>query len=169
MFEWTEDDSRLIIELLNRMPSPKPYLVFRALSNKMPSPAYELIVLRENGESIEVLLSQRPDSDPDWPSAWHYPGTTYRETDTSIDDAIARIIRTEIKGALIGKPVMVGELFTDFGNRGKIQQNIHLGVLDESVPYEGTFYNVDDLPQPFIHEQLPGLKVALEACKASKK
>lgn len=162
MPEWTDVDTALLVDLLERLPSPMPYPAFRALCKRMPSSACELIVLRRRGLAIEVLLTQRPENDPDWPGAWHYTGSVIRDTDTCFEDALHRIMKTEIRGYLQELPKYIGDILTSF-KRGLILQRIYVGVLDEYYPHEGQFFNIKDLPQPFIDEQLPGLAIAVKA------
>jgi len=161
---WTTKDTETLKALLARLPSPKPYAAFHALCGCMVTVAYELVVLRRNKEGlIEVLLTRRPDDDPDWPIHWHYPGSVIRPGDTSLDDVLARILAEEVQDRLKGRPGFVGPLLTHF-ERGPILQLIHLGVSD-GEPQHGTFFNVEDLPLPFVEKQRPGLALALQAFK----
>jgi hypothetical protein len=166
MPEWTEADTSLLVDLLERLPSPMPYLAFRTLCKRMPSAACELIVLRRRGLAIEVLLTKRPQNDPDWPGAWHYTGSVIRDTDTCFEDTIQRIVEMEIRGNLQEIPKCVGDILTSF-KRGLTLQRIYVGILDESIPHQGSFFDIKGLPKPFIEEQLPGLEIAVKAFEAA--
>ena len=162
MPEWTDVDTALLIDLLERLPSPMPYPAFRALCKRMPSSACELIVLRRKGLAIEVLLTQRPENDPDWPGVWHYTGSVIRDTDTCFENALHRVLDTEIRSYLREPPKFIADRLTSF-KRGLTLQRIYIGILDESTPHEGKFFDIKSLPQPFINEQLPGLTIAVKA------
>ena len=110
MSKWEEQDERDLISLLMRLPQPWSYEVFHALSLTMVTPAIEAVILRLNGERIEVLLTKHDTNDPDWPSLWHIPGTVMRQTDLRFEDALKRIADEEIN-ILFSSNNFVGTLF----------------------------------------------------------
>lgn len=164
MPKWTDDDTRRYVELTGRLPSPLPDPVFQAVSQLFVGVAYELIILRKNGETIEVLLTKRPDNDPHWPGEWHYPGTMHLPGDQREGDALTRLMTNEVPGGLQGTPTFIGKLLVR-SKRGPAMQHLYLGRPDSQLSEHGTFFDVMNLPEPFIDVQRAGLAMVVEAFK----
>ncbi|MFA5134279.1 MAG: hypothetical protein WC505_00635 [Patescibacteria group bacterium] len=161
---WTPDDERTLVELLERLPQPWPYSVFRAMVTKIPYASVEVILLKRVDGNILVHLIERDATDPDFRGQLHFTGSVVRETDSTFEDAIQRIFNNELNAKLVDAH------YVGYGNeppllidtpRGKTVEIIYLCTADRE-PTVGAFYDVDNLPPNLIPHQLPALRLAID-------
>jgi hypothetical protein len=101
----------------------------------------EVVCLRQGAAGIEVLLTQRAETDPFWAGQWHSPGSVIRPQDPlcSFVGAFKRILSGELGLTEWAEPVFVGPCFWN-GDRGAVVSQVHwLDVTNVSMP-TGTFY-----------------------------
>ena len=135
-----------------------PRDVFYEIARLIPLSAVEIVPLRSNGESVEVLLLKRPHDDPHWPGLWHTPGSIVRAYDTKPDfkDAIERVLNDELLAVEVSKPVFVNPSLNQSA-RGK-EVGLIYWVEVKGNPTAGKFFDVTELPtnrvpsQPFIQD-----------------
>lgn len=149
----SQEDIAFASDVLIR--SPKgflPFELFLAVAARVTTPTMELAPLRQNDDgTLEILLTQRPATDPYWPNGWHMPGTVLRATDKEGDfsSGIERILRDELHGKvpMRGMPAYVTTKFWDV-LRGRELDTVYYFKTDvaDSDLVEGKFFAVDDLP-----------------------
>jgi hypothetical protein len=140
----------LLAYLLKRVKSPMSYAVFSAVAEKFVLSSVHLIVWRKKGHEIQVLLTQRDSSDPNWANLWHIPGTIIRRSDDfgnpiGSGDPIKRLEQTEILTKLSSAPkLLFSRRISDV--RGDEITYVYSGMISENVPPCGKFFDVDRLP-----------------------
>lgn len=121
-----------------RLPLP----LFKEIGRLMSLSTVEVTPLRHNADSLEVLLTQRPESDPWWAGQWHLPGTVIIDSDLGEDHGpygYATVLDRLYSGEL-GESVTVGEsvLFDAHlrrGVRGPEQTVFHWAPVDLAADY----------------------------------
>lgn len=111
----------------------------------------EVVCLRRGAAGIEVLLTQRVETDPFWAGQWHSPGSVIRPLDSlgSFVGAFKRVLCGELGLKEWAEPFFVGPCFWS-GNRGAVVSQVHwLDVTNVPVPI-GTFFPVAALPENTI-------------------
>ncbi len=143
-------------------PGLLPEPIFIALSRLVVMVAVEFLVLRKTDAGVEILLTQRPDDDPIWPSKWHSPGTIIRPTDSSLQSCFDRLYKDELGGMDPLSPRPVGISYGT-GDRGTgLTMEYVLDASDIDVP-TGRFFSLHTLPENCIQEQLPMWKRAISS------
>lgn len=140
-----------------------PYAVFRELSLVMVTTSIEVVIFRMRDGKIQVLLTKRHEEDPDWPGgSWHIAGTVLRKEDVEGDqDAIRRVIHEELGDIHIDHPQFVG-LKVVQTKRGPTNEHIYIGTAAPSYdPPVGQFFDIENLPSPFVEHQYEVLRIAL--------
>lgn len=135
---------------------PKGYLpfdLFIAIAAKVTVPTMEVVPLRRNGDKLEILLTQRPEDDPYWPSGWHMTGTVIRANDaegTDFSSGIQRVLRDELHGTVtpLGEIKFAGMKFWDVARGRELDRMFYFetDARDEDVQ-GGKFFDVDNLPE----------------------
>jgi len=129
---------------------PEP--LFVSIARLAVLTAIEFIPLRKTPDgTIQVLLFQRPVTDPIWPSLLHTPGTIIRPSDGTLDDGFRRLYKDELSNITAAAPIFTGVNLVHY-KRGSAVTLEHILLLDQE-PAGGTFYDVDNLPATFIEEQ----------------
>jgi len=129
---------------------PEP--LFVSIAHLAVLTAIEFIPLRKTPDgTIQVLLFQRPATDPIWPSMLHTPGTIVRPSDATLDDGFRRLYKDELSNITAVTPIFTGFNLVHY-KRGSAVTLEHIVLLDQE-PAGGTFYDVDNLPTTFIEEQ----------------
>lgn len=111
----------------------------------------EVVCLRQGAVGVEVLLTQRVESDQFWAGQWHSPGSIVRPTDAagSYHSAFARILSGELGLVEWLEPVFVGTYFWH-AKRGSAVSLVHwLDVTETTMPV-GAFFPVTALPENTI-------------------
>jgi len=158
-------DSDTTIELaaqLNRYePGFLPEPLFVSIARLAVLTAIEFIPLRRTTDgTIQVLLFERPDTDPVWPGMLHTPGTVVRPSDVTLEDGFERLFKDELGNQQSNAPVYIG---TDLihHKRGSTVTLEYLLQVDQSLG-GGQFYDVENIPNRFIPEQRSMVKRAVE-------
>lgn len=156
----TELEIRTLVELLSKCEAGNlPPEVFEAVARVAVYSAIEFIPLRLKNGNIEVLLLERDNDDIMWPQMLHTPGTVLRPTDVSIENAFDRLFSDELIGLSTKHPEFIG-LHMGRNRRGTCLLLEHI-VEVTSEPKVGSFYDVNNLPDKFIAEQLDSLRRAV--------
>ncbi len=128
-----------------------PEELFLELARLTVLAGVEVVCLRRGDAGIEVLLTQRAQTDPFWAGQWHSPGSIVRPTDVagSYDSAFARILSGELGLVEWLEPVFVGTYFWH-AKRGSAVSLVHwLDVTETTMPV-GAFFPVTALPENTI-------------------
>jgi len=142
---------------------PEP--IFVAVARIAALTGVEFIPFRKNSKGgIEVLLIKRPDEDPIWSNMLHTPGTIIRPSDTSLDSAFQRLFKQELLLDTPLTPSFVGVDIIRY-NRGTTTALQYTLDYNEE-PNVGKFYDVTNLPDTLITEQIPMINRALEHYKS---
>lgn len=159
----TTEEVKQVAEFLAKLePGYLPFPIFYQLMRITVQPTVELVPLRQHKGKLEVLLTKRPEKDPDWAGLWHIPGTVLRATDekNSFDDAFKRILEGEIDGVKpLSKPVFMGHYFTKV-KRGSELQMLHW-VEIEGEPASGKFFDVSYLPDNIVDHHVHTINKAV--------
>jgi len=151
----TTEEINNLVTLLNKLkPGVLPEDVFIAIARLIVLPAVEFIPLRITDGKMQVFLTRRSPNDPIWPNKLHTPGTIIRPTDTSLEDAVARLLKDEfeITDTTSVRPIFIG-CSVEFNNdRGTGLCIEHLVEFDE-VPSTGEYYDIESLPDDFLEFQ----------------
>jgi len=163
-------DSDTTIELaaqLNRYePGFLPEPLFVSIARLAVLTAIEFIPLRQTSDgTIQVLLFERPNTDPIWPGMLHTPGTVVRPSDVTLEDGFKRLFQDELDVQQSNTPIYVG---TDLihHKRGSTVTLEYLLQVDHTLG-DGKFYDVENIPDHFIPEQRLMVKRAVERFVAS--
>lgn len=111
----------------------------------------EVVCLRQGAVGIEVLLTQRAETDPFWAGQWHSPGSIVRPTDSagSYVDGFKRILSGELGLYNWSEPVFVGTYFWH-AKRGSAVSLVHWLDVTETIMPVGAFFPVTALPENTI-------------------
>ncbi|MBI2593339.1 hypothetical protein HYW44_01710 [Candidatus Daviesbacteria bacterium] len=137
--------------ILGRLPSGRlPLGIFLQFSRLATLSVVEVVPLNRTPE-LNVLLLQRPDDDPYWPSVWHSPGSIILPTDregTTYQDAIERVIRGELRNPKILRgPIQFGNGINKEERGTAAWVGFWVEVTEAPV---GEFFSVDRLPENLI-------------------
>src|SRR3989344_9021208 len=132
-----EEDKRLA-DLLSKWNGGRiSTTVFTELARMIPQPIVEVVVLRNNGGTIETLLIPRPADDLVWPGMYHTPGAALRTSDFHRDDQnplsgpFERIQRGELGSNFAYTPIFAGRLHR-LADRGPEVAEIYVAELPET-------------------------------------
>lgn len=129
----------------------------------------ELVILRNNGDSVDVLLTKRPDTDDYWPGLWHIPGTVILATDTeeTYESCFDRLLSKELYGLVdISKPVWYDIEFWQV-ERGRELDQLYYAELvsNRTLPEDVQFFSADDLPTNLMNHHYSVIAKAVDAYK----
>jgi ADP-ribose pyrophosphatase YjhB (NUDIX family) len=160
--EPSQSELRAAAETLRRLPRgflPNP--IFLEVTRLVVTPVTEFAPMREKEGKLQVLLTQRPDDDPNWPGKWHVPGTVVRSTDQKghLGDAMDRVLKGELHGAVLpmqGEPQLVEVTFDEILRGAEIDHVYYFktDAKDEEL-VDGQFFDIDDLPEEMIPHHIP--------------
>ncbi|HSX36314.1 MAG TPA: hypothetical protein VLH84_05275 [Patescibacteria group bacterium] len=164
----TDKEKTELIRLLGMCePGALPEEVFIAFARLTVLPAIEFVPLRYNEGHIEVLLIERPASDPIWPGMLHTPGTVLRSNDKTAQDAFDRLLHEEL--------IVDGKYTMTFNGWSFVHIKRGAGVTLEYIiqlaqqPLHGKYYPYDKLPNNFIEDQQDMVGRAVETFRRSLK
>jgi hypothetical protein len=165
----SEDEIQELVERLANIEAGfLPFELFLQIARLATLSIYETAMLRASAGHVQVLLLQRPANDKFWPDQYHSAGTVIRPTDQGpgFADAIARIAQ-ELAGTKFSAPVFVTSRLYQT-KRGKECALIHWAeVLEE--PKAGRFFDIADLPDSLIEQQVDFIQLAVQNYMESKK
>lgn len=148
-------------DTLSRLPRGfLPNRIFLEVTRLAVTPVTEFAPIREKDGKLQVLLTQRPHDDPNWPSMWHIPGTVIRSTDQKghLGDAAHRVMNGELHGTvpMLGEPQLVQVTFDDI-LRGAEVDHVYYFKTDacDTDLVEGRFFDVDELPDEIMPHHVP--------------
>lgn len=139
---------------------PIPNLVFDALLKVLPQVAIETLFVKRVDDKtptgrLDVLLTQRPEDDPNFPGQWHSPGSFIRRRE-QLYQVFKRILTRELGGTatiLCARPLVPINFFNE--PRGHTISWPWIIEL-EGNPEHGRWFPIDQLPRNLVktHEQL---------------
>ena len=144
-----------VADVLARLHSgflPKP--IFLEVARLCTTPTIELVPLRSVGGDVEVLLIQRPDDDPYWPSQWHVPGTVVRATDAgdSFSKPFQRLYDDELQVHPVATPQRVGQMLHKVRRGTELANIFYIDLSDIETPV-GNWYPAHALPDTTVGTQ----------------
>ena len=149
--------------LLPLVKQPWSQKFFRSAKAQFAMTAIEVIIVREVDAKLQVLLTERPSDDPDWPCLLHSPGTMLRNSDVDsthkYTKAFERILRETGLNRFGHEPVLV-DTFPTPTKRGAENSVVFMTTITDE-PIFGEFYDVGvaiNSPQIVIPEQIFMLK-----------
>jgi len=159
-----DNEIQVAVSILEKLrPGKLPLSVFLQTTRLTVTPIIEIVPLRKRKDNkVEILLTERDDTDPNWPGMVHTPGTVVRSTDSegSYEDAFKRILEDELKGVQTSKPIFVGNLLHKV-KRG-LESCIVYWVEVSGKPPTGKFYRFDNLPKNLVDTQIKFINLAVK-------
>lgn len=159
--------ARLVASYILRfVDAAKPYgtELFNTLCRLTITVCIEVVCLRRNPETgdIEVLMSQRPETESAYPGEWHCPGTAKRIGESD-DHMFARIGKGEFWSNIV-KKVFLFDWDNPHEARGHWFHRVYLCIVEEGT--RGTWFAVNNLPAKTIDHHrdilIPGAVKAFE-------
>jgi hypothetical protein len=144
----SEGDIKKAAEVLSRLaPGKLPLPIFTEILRLGVLTAYEVVPVRVSEEGkVQVLLTERPTTDPWWPGELHAPGVMVIPTDEDFEQVHERLMKVELgEGIITQEPVHVRNIILET-KRGIENANIHYMQIMNGKPNEGTFYDIDKIP-----------------------
>ncbi len=164
--EASDEEIRQAAAVLSKLPAGYlPKEIFLEVTRLCVTPIAEVVPLRQSSSgTTEVLLLQRPDDDPNWPSMLHTPGTVIRATDIDkgIEGSLERIIDSEIGVRTEKKPILVGLEFHQVARGPEMAQVYAIDLTGDKVT-NGVWYSVDNLPPNIVDTQLGFIARAIDS------
>lgn len=159
-----KDEIEVVANVLKKLsPGVIPYEIFIEYARLIVMPTIEFVPLRFHEGKVQVLLISREDSDTHWSGMVHIPGTVIRASDEkgSFKSALNRIFVNEL-----GNQVTIGEVFFmkylfHQVKRGSEISFVHWAEI-KGKSENGTFYDVDNLPENIVEHQIIYIKEAAE-------
>lgn len=145
-----------------------PRWAFYSLLHVVPHSAFELLIVRDNANGPEVFLTERPPNDPEWPNAWHFPGTIIRIKDT-FNTIKLRLAKDELGlSKLPGETKLLTILIDEDKPRGRAIHQFHVLHVDQTFENaSGRFFPLSALPENMIPFQKTQLAEITEQIKTS--
>jgi len=154
--EPTPEEIEVAARTLSKLrPGFLPLSIFLETTRLTVSSIVEVVPLRKNGDSVQVLLTKREDDDPNWPGMLHTPGTVVRPTDEegSYASAFGRILGGELASVeLAGEPQYVDSVLHKV-KRGMEDAKVFF-VEVKGEPTTGEFHDVAALPDNVVDTQI---------------
>ncbi len=147
-----------------------PLPIFNVISQTTVLSPVDLYAFIRNGDRLKIIVAKRSDDDEFLAGNWHIPGKIMIISDSSFDDTIERILKTELPGStMINKPTKFDCAYQSTF-RGKEHVASYWVIVDKlpgpsSEIDETTAVSVDNLPEPFLIEQVERVQAAYEAVK----
>jgi hypothetical protein len=155
------DIRALAAALKHLQPGYLPLSIFLQVARLTATPIIEIVPVRAEGHSVQVLMLRRPPDDPVWPSLLHTPGTVIRATDACIQEGIDRILEDELPGTRVGTPVFVETLIHQSARGTEVAQ-IYWAEVHGKIS-AGEFCNVEDMPEDdIVSSQVEFIKRAVD-------
>lgn len=128
-----------------------PNWAFYPMTHVVPHTSFELLIVRDGMLGREVFLTKRPANDPEWPNAWHFPGTIMRIKD-SFETIKLRLAKNELGlTKLPGETQFLTMLFDEDKPRGNTLHTFHTLYVEKIFENEyGTFFPLSQLPEHMI-------------------
>jgi len=143
----TTEEETLVISLLCKVSQPWSPAFFNAIKQQVAMTAIEIVIMRSINNRPHVLLTVRPDNDPNWPGELHSPGSMLRGADIdqshTYDKAFSRVLREIGIRSFSQEPVLV-DAFPVPTPRGPENGMIFIAEIIES-PTVGKFYDLEEV------------------------
>ena len=147
-----------------------PLPIFNAFSQVAVLSPVDLYAFVEVGNDLNIIVAKRPEEDEFLSGKWHVPGKIMITADESFEDTIERILKTEMPGTvLLSHPTLFDNSYQST-LRGKehvasfwaIANKLPSGTDGEEI----ILASIDELPQPFLKEQITRIKRAYHEAKS---
>lgn len=148
------NDDQAVQYLQTLRPGDLPPAIFHAIAALTVTPIYEVVPVRRNAQNVvEVLLLERPATDPVWGGMLHTPGTVIRANDDEGElTSASERIRAELGGAEFrSQPVFVEQRFHQV-KRGRELALVYWAELRDDVRV-GQWYSAESLPTLLVETQ----------------
>lgn len=131
-----------------------PNWAFYPMTHVVPHTSFELFIVRTSANGTEIFLTKRPANDPEWPNAWHFPGTIIRIKD-SFESIKLRLAKSELSlTELPGETQFLTMLFDEDKPRGNSLHTFHIVKVDAAFENKnGKFFPFSQLPEHMIEFQ----------------
>jgi ADP-ribose pyrophosphatase YjhB (NUDIX family) len=162
MSDLTKDEIQQAADLLSRIKVgyiPEP--IFLEIARISASAILEIVPLRKVSDKVEVLLTKRPDEDPNWPGMLHTPGTVIRSNDT-LDSAYERILEKEILITIKPKLHFVESILHQVTRGNELAAVYYIDLTNIEIP-TGEYFSSDSLPDSIVDTQIEFIKNAVRA------
>lgn len=154
-----------LLPLVTRQEQPFNMAFWEQLTRLTITVAVETIALRQGPQCPEVLLVQRPESEPAYPGEWHSPGSIMRVGE-QIEDVIKRLEEKEF-----GAKLLSYKFIANFNNlhelRGHFFTPVYLCEVDSASwlrSGRGTWFPVNQLPEKTLkHHRDVLIPIAVKA------
>lgn len=142
------------INILSKLePGRLPFDVFHQIARVVVIPSVALVPYCVENGSISVLLTRRSESDPYYPLMLHPPGVVLLPTDLTINDALQRLMMTELHDVgFVGEPIFIDYFFDDIV-RGK-ELTLVFAVQIALRPSDEFMFRIDGLPENLLPTDL---------------
>lgn len=158
----TPEEITTVASLLAKLqPGFLPYDIFMQFARIAVCCVVEVVPLRLMDGRLQVLLLERPATDPYFPNKLHTPGTIVRATDQEgvYADAFQRLLHGELKDVAVAGPPEYVTSVLHKSKRGMEDATVFFVEVTDQ-PTVGTFYNVDELPDTLIDTQVGFIRAA---------
>lgn len=137
-----------------------PQWAFYSMTHVVPCTSFELLIIRNSTFGREVFLTKRPANDPEWPNAWHFPGTIIRMKD-SFESIKLRLAKSELSlTELPSETQFLTMLFDEDKPRGNTLHTFHTLRVDTTFENKnGKFFPFSQLPEHMIEFQKRQLEI----------
>jgi len=148
-----------LAELLEQFPRGAAFgtPMFNAISNITVSTAFEAVALRQNGDNLEVYLTQRAMTESAYPGEWHCPGS-FQRADEKVADVFTRLSKREF-GAQITGYQYVGWYLNTAEERGTTNSQVFVVKVDPGD--KGQWFPVNGLPPNTVCHHRTIIKMAV--------
>lgn len=165
-----EEDRRLadLLKKLSKGPISTP--VYTEIARIIPQSIVEVVIFRENNNTIETLLIPRPKDDIVWPNMLHTPGSAIRRSDfyrpdqNPLNGVFERIKNKEISSEFAFSPKYVSRLYRN-ADRGPEVADIYFTELSKDSDTDSYIWcPIDQLSNNprFIQHQLEHVLLAAQ-------
>lgn len=162
----SEAEERQLIDLLGKVQQPYSMRFFEKLTDVVPVVAFEAVILREYEGRRQIRLVFREEGPGDkWPDCWTVPGTILRITDETLDATLRRLAKKELgldqfeTWRCVGQRLLHGKAGH---SRAQALQMVHIVTIADMPHAKGRWFDLDQLPDNFLHKQQSLIDFALE-------
>ncbi len=162
----TDSEEQCFIDLCTKLGQPVSHALFNALAAKFVLVGLETVIWRRRPSGLEVLLTQRPANDANWPGFWHSPGVMLRATDAPKEVGVP----CHFESAFYRAEAEIGANFSSWPRfaginfiRGRRGPNVCLifACQISGSPARGQFFPTIDLPEPLVEGHLRIIEQAI--------
>lgn len=151
----SEEEINIASEIISRVESPMPTVLFTEIARLVSTPLIELLPFSIIKDELQIRMIPRPEDDVVWKGQIHVPGNAFRGGE-NIEPVLQRLFQGELaQKALAGT---IGYLGINFHDSERGTEQAHICYFLEKKTNElrvGKLYPVDNLPNKVVPSQLP--------------